>query len=72
MGQVVALAIMMVQHILAYFIKNVPICGTLWLSSSIHHIDLERESEGSSSGGPHKVPITGSPTIEGQLGYSTK
>jgi hypothetical protein len=67
MGQVVSLGRMVVQHILPYFIKNVPIYGTLWLSSSIHHITLERESEGSSSGGPHRAPTRGSPTIEDNL-----
>jgi hypothetical protein len=72
MGQVVSLVKMVVQHILPYFIKNVPISNTLWISSSIHYITLEREYKGSSSGGPHREPTKGSQTIEGQLGYDTK
>ena len=36
---------MVLQKILPYFIKNVPISGTLWISSSIHHIILERDYE---------------------------
>jgi hypothetical protein len=38
----------------------------------IHHITLERDCKGSSSGGPHRETIRGSQTIEGQLGYGTK
>jgi hypothetical protein len=72
MGQVVSLGGMVAQHILPYFIKNVSISITLWISSSIHHITLEKDCKGSSSGGPHKVPKRGSQTIEGQLGYGTK
>jgi hypothetical protein len=72
MGQVVSLVKMVVQHILPYFIKNVPISSTLWISSSIHYITLEREYKGSSSGGPHREPTKGSQTIEGQLGYGHK
>jgi hypothetical protein len=72
MGQVVALGRMVVQHILPYLIKNVPIYGTLWISSSIHHITFERERDGSSNGGPHKAPTRGSQTIEGQLVYNLK
>jgi hypothetical protein len=34
---------MVVQHVISYFIKNVTIYGTLRISSSIHHITLERE-----------------------------
>jgi hypothetical protein len=33
---------------------------------------LEREREGSSSGGPHRAPTRGSQTIEGKLGYTKK
>jgi hypothetical protein len=65
MGQVVSLGRMVVQHILPYFIKNVPIYGTLWISSSIHHITLEREYKGSSSGGLDKEPTRGSKNIQG-------
>jgi hypothetical protein len=65
MGQVVSLSRMVVQHILPNFIKNVPIYGTLWISSSIHHITLEMDNKGSRSGGPHKAPTRGSQTIEG-------
>jgi hypothetical protein len=72
MDQVVSLGRMVVQDILSYFIKNVPIYGTLWISSSIHHITLERDCKGSGSGGSHREPIRGSQTIEGQLGYGTK
>jgi hypothetical protein len=72
MGQVVSLGIMMVQHIIPYFIKNVPISGILWISSSMHHISLERECKGSGNGGPHREPTIGSQAIEGQLGYGTK
>jgi hypothetical protein len=72
MDQVVSLGRMVVQHILPYFIKNVPIYDTLWISSSIHHITLERDYKGSSNGVPHTEPTRGSPTIEGQLGYGTK
>ena len=72
MGQVVSLGKMVVQHILPYFIKNVPIFGTLWISSSIHHISLERDYKGLGRGGPHRAPTRGSQTIEGQLGYGTK
>jgi hypothetical protein len=72
MGQVVSLGRMVVQHILLYFIKKFPIYGTLWISSSIHHITLERESEGSRNGGPHRAPTSGSQTIKGKLGYNTK
>jgi hypothetical protein len=63
MGQVVSLDIKVVQHILPYFIKNVPISGTLWISSSIHYITLEREYKGSNNGGPHRES-KGSQTIE--------
>jgi hypothetical protein len=72
MGQLVSLGIMVVQHILPYFIKNVPIFGTLWISSSIHHITLEGDYKGSRSGGPHRSSTRGSQTIEGQLGYGVK
>jgi hypothetical protein len=72
MGQVVALGRMTAQHILPYFIKNVPIFGTLWISPSIHHITLESDYKGLGSGGPHRTPTRGSQTIEGQLGYDTK
>jgi hypothetical protein len=51
MGQVVSFGRMVLQHILSYFIKKVPISGTSWISSSIHHISLERDSKGSGSGG---------------------
>jgi hypothetical protein len=50
MDQVVSLSGMVVQQILPYFIKNVPISGTSWISSSIHYITLEMEYKGSSSG----------------------
>jgi hypothetical protein len=72
MGQVVALSGMVVQYILPYFIKNVPISSTLWIPSFIYHTTLERDCKGSSSGGPHREPTIGSQTIEGQLGYDTK
>jgi hypothetical protein len=72
MGQVVSLGRIVVQHILPYFIKNVPIYGTLWISSSIHYMTFETECKGSSSGGPHRVPTRGFQTIEGQFGYGTK
>ena len=72
MGQVVSLGGMVVQHILPYFIKNVPISSTLWISSSIHHITLEMEYKGSISGGPHREQAIFPQTIEGQLGYDTK
>jgi hypothetical protein len=72
MGQVVSLGGMVVQHILPYFIKNVPISGTLWISSSIHCITFEREYKGSINGGPHREPTSVPQTIEGQLGYGTK
>jgi hypothetical protein len=72
MGQVVSLGRRVVQHILSYFIKKFPIYGTLCLSFSIHHITLERERKGSSSGGLHRSLIRGYPSIEGQLGYNTK
>jgi hypothetical protein len=39
----VALGGMVAQHILPYFIKNVPIYGNLWISSLIHHIMLQME-----------------------------
>jgi hypothetical protein len=68
MGQVVSFGEMVVQHILSCFIKNVPIYGTLWISSSIHCITLEREYKGLSSGGPHREPTRSSHTIEGKLG----
>jgi hypothetical protein len=71
MGQVVGLGRIVVEHILPYFIKNVPISSTLWISSSIHHITIERDYKGSSSGGPHREPIGCSQTIEGKLGYDT-
>jgi hypothetical protein len=45
MVQVVFLGRMVVQNILPYFIKNVSISGTLWISSSIHHITLEGEKK---------------------------
>ena len=45
---------------------------TLCLSSSIYHIVLDKEREGSRSGGPHRAPKKGYPIIEGQLGYRTK
>jgi hypothetical protein len=63
---------MVVQYILPHFIKNVPISGTLWISSSIHYITLEREYKGSSNGVPHREPTRGTQTIEGQLGYGIK
>jgi hypothetical protein len=63
---------MVLQHILPNFIKNVQIYDTLWISSSIHHITLEREYKGSSSGGPHREPTRGPKIVEGQLGYGTK
>jgi hypothetical protein len=47
------------------------IYGTL-ISYSIYHITLDRESKGSSSGGPHTTPTRGSLTIEGQLRYRKK
>jgi hypothetical protein len=72
MGQVVGLGGMVVQHILPYFIGNVPISGTLWISSSIHCITVERDYKGSSSGGPHRAPTRGSKTIEGQIGHGAK
>jgi hypothetical protein len=72
MVQVVSIGRILVQHVLPYFIKNAPNYGNLWLSSSIHHSTLERESEGLRSGGPHRAPTRGSPTIEGQLGYNKK
>jgi hypothetical protein len=72
MGQVVALNRMVVQHILPHFIKNIPISGTLWISSSIHHITLEMKYKGSRSGGPHREPTRDPKTVEGQLGYGTK
>lgn len=53
-------------------IKNVSICGTLWISSSIHHITLKSDYKDSSSGGPYRVLTRCSKTIERQLGYSTK
>jgi len=56
----VSLGRMVVQHILAYFIKNVTIYGTLWISSSIHHITLERDYKGSRIRGPHPTPTRGS------------
>jgi hypothetical protein len=46
MDQVVSLGGMVAQHILPFFIKNVPISGTLWISYSINHITLEREYKG--------------------------
>jgi hypothetical protein len=46
MSQVVSLGKMVVQLILPYVIKNVPISGTLWISSYIHHTTLEREYKG--------------------------
>jgi hypothetical protein len=72
MGQLVSLGIMVLKHILPYFMKHFPIYGILWISSSIHHITLERESKGSRSRGPHRAPTRGSQTIEGHLGYITK
>jgi hypothetical protein len=73
MGQVISLGTKVVQHILPHFIKNAPIYGTLWISSShIHHITLESESKGSSSGEPHRAPTRGSQTIEVQLDYNIK
>jgi hypothetical protein len=63
---------MVVQDILSYFIKNVSIYGTLWISSSINYITLERDWKVSSSGGPHRAPTIGYETIEGQLGCNTK
>ena len=72
MGEVVSLGMMVVQHILPYFIKDVLIYRTLWISSSIHYITLEREYKSSSSGGPHSEIRRGSQTIEGQIGYGTK
>jgi hypothetical protein len=72
MGQVVSLGGMVVHHILPYFIKNVLVSGTLWISSSIHHITLQRDYKVSSSGGPHREPTRGYQTIEEQLGYGTK
>jgi len=71
MGQMVGLGRMVVQHILPYLIKNVTIYGTLWISSSIHHITPKRDYKGSSNSGPHMAP-TSSQTIESQLGYGTK
>jgi hypothetical protein len=72
MDQVVSLVIMLVQHILPYFIKKFSIFGTLWISSSIHHISLERDYKGSRSEGPHRAPTRGSKNIEGKIGYGTK
>jgi len=72
MGQVVALGMMVVEHILPCLIKNVPIYCTSWISSSIHHIALERVYKGSGRGGPHRTPIRGCQTTEGQFGYNTK
>jgi hypothetical protein len=65
MGQVVSLGGMVVQQILTYFVKNVPIYGTLWISSSIHYIILEMEYKDSRSGGKHRGPTRGFQTIEG-------
>jgi len=62
MGQMVSLGRMVVQRILPYFIKNVTIYGTLWISSSIYHITLESDYKDSSSRGPHPTPIRGSQT----------
>jgi hypothetical protein len=72
MGQVVFLCRMMVQNILPYFFKNFPIYGTLWISSFIHHIALEKDYKGLGSIGPHRAPKIGPKTIEGQLGYGNK
>jgi len=66
MGQVASLSRIMIQHILPYFIKNVPIHFTLWISFLIHHITIERESEGSSSG-PHGAPNVFPQTIQLEL-----
>jgi hypothetical protein len=63
---------MVIQQILPYFNKNVLISGTLWISSSIHKITLEREYKGSSSGGTHMEPTRGPKIVEGQIGYATK
>jgi hypothetical protein len=41
-------------------------------NGKIHHITLEREYKGSSSGGPHRAPTRGSQTIEGQLIIGTE
>jgi hypothetical protein len=69
---VVSLGRMVVQHILPYFIKNVPSYGNLLILISNHHITLERKIKSSCSGGPHREPTRGSKNIEGQLGYNTK
>ena len=70
MGQIVALGRMVVQQILPHFIKNVTNYGTLWVSSSIYHITLERNYKISINKGTHIKQIGGPQTIEGQLGYS--
>jgi len=36
---------MVVHHMLPLFVKNVPICSILWISSSIYHISLERKTK---------------------------
>jgi hypothetical protein len=61
---------MVEQHILPYFTKNAPIYGYLWMSSSIHHISLERKIKVSRSGGPHKASRMCSLTTAGRLGYN--
>jgi hypothetical protein len=63
---------MVVQHILRYFIKNVPIYAKIWISSSLHNTTLEMESEGSTYGGLKKEPTRSSDSIEGKLVYNTK
>jgi hypothetical protein len=68
---VVSLGELVAQHILPYFIKNVLIYGTLWVSSSIHYNTLEGEIECSSSGGTHIKPTRDYPNIKGKFGYST-
>jgi hypothetical protein len=45
MGQVVSLEQNGGTTLPSILHKNVPIYGTLWISSSIHHITLERESK---------------------------
>jgi hypothetical protein len=58
---------MVLQHFLPYFIRNVLVSGTLWVSSSIDHITLERKTYGSRSGGTHPTLTKDSPTIEDNL-----
>jgi len=69
---VITLGIMVVKKIFPYFIINVTIYGSLWISSFIHNITLERYCKGSSNGGPHMEPIRGFETIKGKIGYNSK